>query len=120
MQGIVHTEFAAPDPRALAEFYQAVFKCDIQPFDDNYVVWSFGDGDNKVGGGFRRFKDGESDAPSTRVLCYFAVDDIAAALTQIGQLGGQEHVAKTSIGEHGWIGIFVDPAGNTVGLWSKD
>jgi predicted enzyme related to lactoylglutathione lyase len=120
MQGIVHTEFAAKDPAALAEFYKQVFKLDIHPWGDDYVVWSVGEGDTKQGGGFRKLKDGEPDGPSSRVLCYFAVDDIPAALEKIKQLGGQETMAKMSIGEHGWIGMFTDPGGNSVGLWSKE
>jgi predicted enzyme related to lactoylglutathione lyase len=119
MQGIVHTEFAAKDPQALAEFYQQVFKLDIQPMEEGYISWAIGDGPNKQGGGFRQLKDGEPDGPSSRVLVYFAVDDIPAVLEQIKQLGGEETMAKMSIGGHGWIAMFVDPAGNSVGLWSQ-
>jgi predicted enzyme related to lactoylglutathione lyase len=119
MQGIVHTEFAAADPPALAEFYKAVFKMETHPMDDSYIVWSLGEGDKKQGGGFRKFREGETQGPSARVLVYFAVEDITATLEQIKSLGGQEFEAKMSIGEHGFIGIFADPAGNTVGLWSK-
>jgi predicted enzyme related to lactoylglutathione lyase len=118
MQGIVHTEFAAADPAALAEFYKSVFSLDLQPMDD-YIVWSLGEGDKKQGGGFRKFKDGEPQGPSARVVVYFAVPDITAALEQIKGLGGQEMLPKMSIGEHGFIAWFTDPAGNTVGLWSQ-
>ena len=119
MQGIVHTEFAAADPAALAEFYTTVFGLTTHPMDDNYIVWSIGEGDKKQGGGFRRLHAGEPDGPSSRVLVYFAVPDITAALEQIVSLGGTQREAKMGIGEHGFIGIFVDPAGNTVGLWSQ-
>ena len=86
---------------------------------DNYIVWSLGEGDKKQGGGFRPFQEGESQSGSARVVVYFEVADIPAALAQITSLGGEEKMAKMGIGEHGFIGIFTDPAGNTVGLWSK-
>jgi predicted enzyme related to lactoylglutathione lyase len=119
MPGIVHTEFAAQDPAALAEFYKAVFQFELKPMD-NYIVWSIGEGDKCQGGGFRPFQAGEPQGPSSRVLVYLEVPDIPAALAQITSLGGQEQMAKTGIGEHGFIAVFVDPAGNTVGLWSKN
>lgn len=120
MQGIVHTEFAAADPAALAEFYKTVFGLTLAPMDDNYIVWSIGEGDQKQGGGFRRLHADEPSGPSMRVLVYFAVPDITAALEQIVALGGKQHAAKMSIGEHGFIGIAVDPAGNSIGLWSRE
>ena len=119
MQGIVHTEFAATDLAALASFYTAVFGVETHPMDENYIVWSIGEGDKKQGGGFRKLRPGEPDGPSMRVLVYFAVPDITASLAQIVSLGGTEQQAKMAIGEHGFIGVCTDPAGNSIGLWSQ-
>jgi predicted enzyme related to lactoylglutathione lyase len=35
------------------------------------------------------------------------------------QQGGGIKLGKTQIGPHGYIACFSDPAGNSVGLWSK-
>jgi predicted enzyme related to lactoylglutathione lyase len=121
MHGIVHTEFVAPDPAALAEFYKAVFGWQVFPSDvgGDYIVWSTGEGDRRQGGGFRGFQPGENREPSGRTIVYIEVADIDAALAEIERRGGTRMIDKTQIGGgHGFSACFGDPAGNTVGLWS--
>lgn len=121
MHGIVHTEFTAEDPKALSEFYAAIFGWQTYPsdLDDTYVSWATGEGDKQQGGGFRLFQEGESRAQSERVVVYIEVEDIPAALGRIETAGGAMKLGKTAIGQHGFIACFSDPAGNSVGLWSK-
>jgi predicted enzyme related to lactoylglutathione lyase len=49
---------------------------------------------------------------------YLTCNDVAETLTKLEKLGGKTLVPKTSIGEHGFIGHFVDTEGNKVGLHS--
>jgi uncharacterized protein len=44
--------------------------------------------------------------------------DLGPMLDRVQAAGGQVLLPKTSIGEHGFIGIFVDAEGNKVGLHS--
>jgi uncharacterized protein len=45
-------------------------------------------------------------------------EDLGPMLDRVAETGGQVLLPKTSIGEHGFIGIFVDTEGNKVGLHS--
>ena len=46
--------------------------------------------------------------------------DLSAALGRVGAAGGKVILPKTAIGEHGFIGLFVDTEGNRVGLHSAE
>jgi len=48
----------------------------------------------------------------TGTVVYFSCDDIAAALERVEKAGGKVVMPRTSIGEHGFIGGFVDSEGN--------
>lgn len=121
MHQIVHTEFTAEDPKALSSFYSELFgwQCSPSELDDSYVSWMSGSADKQQGGGFRKFQEGEGRAQSERVVVYIEVEDIPAMLARIEALGGATKLGKTQIGPHGYIACFGDPAGNSVGLWSK-
>jgi predicted enzyme related to lactoylglutathione lyase len=45
------------------------------------------------------------------------VDDIDAALTKVGELGGKVVRAKMSVGDMGFAAYFTDSEGNLLGLW---
>ena len=49
-------------------------------------------------------------------LC--AGDDLAPVLARVEEAGGKVALPKTSIGEHGFIALFIDSEGNRVGLHS--
>jgi hypothetical protein len=52
------------------------------------------------------------------VLVYVQTDDIEATLAKVESLGGRVLVPKTEIPTVGWFGVFSDPTGNKVGLYS--
>ena len=52
------------------------------------------------------------------VLVYVATDDVQASLAKAESLGGKTLVPKTEIPKIGWFGIFADPTGNKVGLFT--
>ncbi|WP_112663079.1 VOC family protein [Microvirga flavescens] len=51
-------------------------------------------------------------------LVYFEVPDIEGTLKKVGEKGGKTLMPKTSIGQYGFIGHFVDCEGNRIGLHS--
>ena len=53
-------------------------------------------------------------------LVFFTAADIDAALLRVTERGGKVLRAKTSIGEHGFIGHSEDSEGNRVALHSRN
>jgi predicted enzyme related to lactoylglutathione lyase len=57
--------------------------------------------------------------PSSQgVLIYFSVADIEDVLKKVEKAGGKCLQNKKSIGQYGFIGIFLDTEGNTIALHS--
>ena len=48
----------------------------------------------------------------------FTGDDLAPVLARVPAAGGTVAMPRTSIGEHGFIALFIDSEGNRVGLHS--
>lgn len=57
---------------------------------------------------------------SNNTVIYFETDDCANEEKRIEQAGGKIVQPKMSIGEFGFISIFIDSEGNTVGLHSRN
>jgi len=120
-QPIVHIEFSANDPAAASKFYADAFGWKIQTdpqFDYHMFQTDGGPGggfvpvDAPTDGGTMQYKPGD-------VLVYIGSDDIDAALRKIESLGGTVVVPKTEIPQTGWFGVFRDPTGNRVGLFTS-
>jgi predicted enzyme related to lactoylglutathione lyase len=76
-------------------------------------MWEAGDGS---GGGFPEVS---KDAPAGQVLVYIDSDDIEADLKKVEKLGGIVVYPKTEIPNIGWFGLFKDPTGNVLGLYTS-
>jgi uncharacterized protein len=76
-------------------------------------MWEASDGS---GGGFALVSE---DNPAEKVLIYIDSSDIEADLKNAEKLGGKIIRQKTEIPGMGWYGIFQDPNGNTLGLFSS-
>lgn len=110
---IVHLEFKSADFERSSQFYAKLFGWKMQAVPEmNYLMWQAASG---PAGGF--VKPEMSQAPGT--LAYISVDDVAKKLAEIETEGGRTVLAKMPVGEMGFMGIFVDPDGNTVGLWQS-
>lgn len=111
---IVHIEIPANDPSEAAKFYADLFGWQSQHSAElNYTVFTAEGG---PGGGFPAV-DGDSVQPD-KVLISVATDDIDATLARVESLGGSTVVPKTEIPSVGWFGVFVDPTGNRIGLYT--
>lgn len=111
---IVHVELSAQDPAAAGAFYAELFGWKLQPVpEDDYLLFEPPDA---PGGGFVR--TGSMGFQPGEVLIYVATDDIDATLQRAEALGGQTLVPQTEIPNIGWFGIFRDPAGNRIGLFT--
>lgn len=110
---IVHVEFSAVDREAAGKFYSELFGWKIEQIPEmNYATFETGEG---VGGGFNPVQENN---PAGTVIVYVATDDIDSTLARAEMLGGKTMVPKSEIPGMGWFGLFSDPSGNQVGLYT--
>jgi predicted enzyme related to lactoylglutathione lyase len=113
-RNVVHVEISAANQEVAGKFYEALFGWKITAMPEmNYTMWEAGDG---TGGGFPSVSD---DTPAGQVLVYIDSDDIEADLKKVEKLGGKALRAKTEIPGFGWFGIFQDPTGNILALYTS-
>jgi predicted enzyme related to lactoylglutathione lyase len=111
---IVHVEISANDREGAGKFYEELFGWNIQQIPEmNYATFDYGVGG--VGGGLNPVRE---DNPAGTVVVYVDTDDINADLAKIENLGGKIVTPKTEIPGMGWFGIFTDPTGNLIGLYT--
>lgn len=109
---IVHIEIPAEDPTVSSAFYGQLFGWQMQTDAQmDYTMFAPGDG---PGGGLPR--TGEM-AQAGRVLIYVGTDSVDGSLAKASELGAQVVVPKTEIPGMGWFGVFIDPTGNSIGVF---
>ena len=113
MHGFCHTEIPTTDLQKSKEFYSKIFGWKMDEGMPDYVMFSTGD---NQGGGLTP----QSKPTQDGVILYIEVEDIPAKLGEIEAAGGKKVKDKTGIlPEFGFYGLFTDPCGNIMGLWSK-
>lgn len=114
-RNIVHVEIPATNMEGAGNFYHELFGWKIQPMPEmNYTMFEAGDGDEY--GGLPQVSD---ENPAGQVLVYIASDDIEADLKKVEKLGGKVVHPKAEIPGMGWYGVFQDPTGNALGLYTS-
>ena len=112
---IVHVEIVSSDAKDAGKFYSDLFGWKIEVDERfNYVQFAVEPG---PGGAFPAM-DEQTGYKNPTVIPYIQTQDIEATLTQAEALGGKTQVPKTEIPGVGWFGLFADPTGNTIGLYS--
>ena len=113
-RNVVHVEISAANVEAAGKFYQELFGWKLRHVPEmNYTLWEAGDG---TGGGFNAVSE---ENPAGQVLVYIDSDDIKADLKKVVQLGGKVLHEKMEIPQTGWFGIFQDPTGNVLALYTS-
>jgi uncharacterized protein len=113
-RNVVHVEIPAANIEAASAFYQDLFGWKMQSMPQlNYAMWEAADGS---GGGFPQVS---AENPAGQVLVYIASDDIEADLKNVEKLGGKVLLGKREIPGMGWMGIFQDPTGNVLALYTS-
>ncbi len=113
-RNIVHVEIPAANVEAAGKFYADLFGWKLQSVPEmNYTMWEAADGS---GGGFPEVS---AEFPAGQVLVYIDSDDIDADLKKVKTLGGKVLRTKTEISGFGWFGIFQDPTGNALALYTS-
>lgn len=113
-RNVVHIEIPAANVEAAGKFYQELLGWEMQHAAEfNYTMWADGAGS---GGGFNEVS---AEYPAGQVLVYIASDDIEADLKKAEQLGGKIVHPKQEIPGTGWFGIFEDPTGNKLAVYTS-
>jgi len=110
---IVHIEIPTRNHEESGKFYRDLFGWKITPMPEmNYTLWEPAEG---PGGGFSPL--GEM-AKVGEVLVYVDSPDIEADLKKAETLGAKIVSPKQEISGVGWFGIFEDPTGNKIALYT--
>ena len=110
---IVHIEFSTKDREESGKFYSELFGWKVQQIPEmDYAMFETPEG---VGGGLNPAKE---DFPAGTVMVYIGTDDIEDTLAKAETLGAKTVVPKTEIPTQGWFGMFTDPTGNMIGLYT--
>lgn len=108
---VVHVEFPVADREAAEKFYGELFGWKFSHYPaQQYSVFETG----RVSGAFNLTGDALSEPGSP--LIFVASDNIDADLERIEAHGGETFIPRTPIPGVGWYAIFIDPAGNQIGL----
>jgi predicted enzyme related to lactoylglutathione lyase len=113
-RNIVHIEIPTADGKASGQFYEKLFGWHI--VHDEKMDYTMFDPHEGPGGGFNPLGD---DVKVGDVLIYVNSDDIEADLKQAVSLGGSLVREKSEIPTIGWFGMFKDPTGNTIALYTS-
>ena len=117
---IVHVEIPASDPKEAAKFYSDLFGWNTEAAQTGAgEYWMFRP-DAQPGGGFNPVGEGGPwPVKPGDVFLYISTDDIDATLAKVESLGGRVLMSKTEIPNIGWFGIFTDPTGNQMALYTS-
>ena len=118
MGTIVHVDIPSDDPERATKFYAALFgwKFQLVPeFQYNLFTMENPDGTPGIRGGLGKRMD-----PSQRMMNYFGVKSIDAAMKQVRDLGGKVVMSKMPVPGMGYLANCIDTEGNAFGLWEEN
>ena len=108
--GISYLRIPARDPRALADFYEAVFAWNVRRDRDDPA---FEDGTGHVIG---HFMIDPPVAGESGVRPYIFVEGLDDTIEKVAAHGGEIVTPPYPEGDL-WVATFKDPAGNVIGVW---
>lgn len=117
MNRISWFEIAADDLDRAQEFYEKVFQVELkrEGMGEMGEMAIFPHGDNEVSGCITAGPMYKPSATGSIVYLYVQ-EDLAETLKRVAQAGGKTLMEPTDLGDIGFIALFGDSEGNTVGL----
>lgn len=118
MPAIVHFDVPAEDTGRAKKFYAALFGWKFESYpgmEYNLITTTNLDGTPGVGGGLGKRMD-----PSQRMVNYFGVASIDAAMRMVVSLGGKVSSEKMAVPGMGYLANCMDTEGNAFGLWEEN
>ncbi len=121
MNGHLYFEIQASDPDRAQRFYGKVFGWAFE-FAPGLPVryWRIETGGTRGGLLERPAKTPPPECGTNAFVCSIEVNDIDHAADRITSLGGQVALPKFAVPGVCWQGYFVDPDGNTFGIFQAD
>lgn len=112
-------EIPSPDLAKNQQFFQQAFGFTFEYLEmPPYKMAMFAADHNKPGAAGSLVQGPDVEPATVGTTIYFGCAEVAAQLEKIAAAGGTVLMPKTAIGEHGFIGMFLDVAGNKLGLHS--
>lgn len=117
---VVWFEIAATDLERAKKFYSDVFQKEMQYVDmPDSPMYMMGSSAESIAGASGALVKSADNIPSTSgTIVYFYCDDVAVEASRVEAAGGTLIVPKTSLGEFGFMAMFIDTEGNKVGMHS--
>ena len=111
----VHIDLSTSDLDAAKKFYRAVFDWKLQDFPQ--MNWTGIDvGPGGAGGGMGKKQKPEEPTAWTP---YVGVDDVKKTIAKAQKAGATIVVPWMEVPGMGYLGVFVDPQGATIGVWQN-
>jgi uncharacterized protein len=114
-------EIAVNDMNRAKKFYESVFGnelIDLQMGSSQLAMFPSIEGSPNCSGALVKDNDNVPSTDGTRI--YFSCNDVAVESELVAKNGGQIVVPKMSLGEFGFMAMFIDTEGNMVGLHSDN
>ncbi len=121
MNTIAYFEIQAAQPDPVIAFYRAVFGWQFTR-DEGLPIpyWRIDTGGIRGGLLQRPAKTPPPECGTNAYVCSIEVSDIDAATQAILSLGGKVALPKFAVPGVCWHGYFIDPDGNTFGVFQPD
>ena len=121
MNTIAYFEIQAAQPELAIAFYRAVFGWQFAR-DEGIPIpyWRIETGGIRGGLLQRQAKNPPPASGTNAFVCSIEVSDIDAATQAILSLGGKVALPKFAVPGVCWQGYFIDPDGNTFGVFQPD
>jgi hypothetical protein len=112
-------EVPARDLEGAKSFYEQVLQVELDRQESDGIRMAWFPMSDDVYGAAGALATGDACQPSAAgTVVYLSTPDLDAALERARDHGGTVLLERTSIGEHGFIGMMLDCEGNRVGLHS--
>lgn len=111
-------EIPASNFERAVKFYAEVIGENLQPFEHEQLEVAFFPTKDKSVGGSVTCGEGYEPSTSGPLVYLNGGDDLAIPLGRVETADGQIIMPKTSIGENGYMAIFMDTEGNRVAFHS--
>lgn len=110
----VHLDLSTDDVGAAKKFYKSVFDWSFKDFPQ--MQWTGIDVGKGVGGGI-----GKKQMPTqpTAWTAYVDVADVKKTIAKAKKAGATIVVPHMEVPNLGYLGVFVDPQGATIGVWQS-
>ena len=119
--GHIYFEIQADDPNRAVTFYSKVFDWKFSKVEGAPIAyWSIETGGSRGGLLGRPAKTPPPQSGANAFVCSLEVEDVDATAKVINEMGGIVALPKVAVPGICWQGYFVDPEGNTFGIFQVD